>query len=780
METDKITGKQILIQQVFEKYGFSPSEDTIDSIYEKAKGDSESVDVTSFKEVFCDEYNLDKDDEELIGYFNTIASSVDDDSKISIQELETTFEVEQAEVNTTYKGATKSFEEDRKNLDVDGVISKYKNSKTDETKYLAGTVADFILKNKYSEEEQSLLKEFANNLDYSSRVQNIKNNPPKRIDELSGQFLQGDKSVQDTLKIILEAASIHEENLKSGMNIEESLKNGAITYDEAMYFISQIPDFQDSDKLISVMFEDNDFRFDVTTAYIDTLFNIIGQNDEMQSGAVVETKYTPISSPKADPKEETDDSKDEPKDPKDNPKIDEAKVKEARKTKADSSISSASKVEDVSKTIDDKTLNSKLLYNSEGIVDKVVVDDMLFDFSDDGLKNYETSMDGNVKVYKDSETQTEVKEYYGADGVIASRKVVQGDITLIALYNNEGKIEKIKGSDLSIADEDSLWLSEEIKAKEDNPVPPKTEGDNSPKEGDATKTEGEDGADGETLEMMIEGSEYTELLKNSSNQTMQAYYQDARNKADEIINGDKKAGGITKILKSDEIEPIVGIAMLEMLNNEGYGEYVQQALKKDDRFLYNSLKKFTDNNSDVETSISFYKAYINLQKDDDINNKVKDKKYVDIFINIYKQAQLQKTTNSNVDAVEYVKANLISPEDLAVMIQKSYKYGNETEKLKALMDALDYENKVKSASVPDNADNLKAEYIKPKNEDTLKNILEGVTLGKISKEEALYLLYQANQNGSTLQGRNQLITTFRSMSKSDEEKYIKVLFSLVS
>lgn len=234
-----------------------------------------------------------------------------------------------------------------------------------------------------------------------------------------------------------------------------------------------------------------------------------------------------------------------------------------------------------------------------------------------------------------------------------------------------------------------------------------------------------------------------------------------------------------KIINSHELSPDDKTKLLKEIKNysEDASNSVKEYFAKDDSFLVDTMKEMSKNTDKYSTQdkIDFLKQYVGLQEslaffdDNSFFNSIVDNAYVEDMVELFEEASPEQLN----DLMQY-----LSPSSLAKAIQGETSLGTETKLLQRLMTAVSNTDENGKLSTDWNdygiseADAMNA---KSKYGYVIDDILDAYAGGKISQDVAKYLLADLAEGSP-----EKLIDSFRDMSSSDQEEYIKQLYDCLT
>lgn len=229
-----------------------------------------------------------------------------------------------------------------------------------------------------------------------------------------------------------------------------------------------------------------------------------------------------------------------------------------------------------------------------------------------------------------------------------------------------------------------------------------------------------------------------------------------------------------KIINSRELSPDDKTRLLKEIKN--YSEDTSNSMKeyfaKDDSFLVDTMKEMSKNTDKYSTQdkIDFLKQYVGLQEslaffdDNSFFNSIVDNAYVEDMVELFEEASPEQFN----DLIQYV-----NPSSLAKAIQSETSLGTETKLLQRLMTAVTDTNEYGKLST--DLEDYGITFVDVSKYDSIQDILDAYGKEDISQDVAKYLLAYISYGSP-----ENLIDSFRDMSSSDQEEYIKQLYDCLT
>ncbi len=440
---------------------------------------------------------------------------------------------------------------------------------------------------------------------------------------------------------------------------------------------------------------------------------------------------------------------------------------------------------------------TKTSYDSNGKMTEQKVCDVDGYYS---ITTYNNDEEPSTKTYygTEGEYKKTIYEYNEKDGTsTATTYDSDGNVSEIAVYDDEGGyVITSYDSDGNITEKrtgvENNWSETTTYDEDGSYTVIKYDAD-----GNVSNTTNYD-AEGNIIPELGSGSETAETSETESTEETSeaAETEDISDALEDSIydlnslahNGDE----LEQMLNDNDLtidEKIDLLYDIKNINNNILEEY----FKADDSFYVNSLEILAEDDSyNADDIVGFMKDYFSIQGDeggtgDDVDiNASNYKQCLSAYVSLYEKfagdAESLEILNNAFNSDKYPE-NFLSADYIANQIRLKYKDDEETrnELLSNLLtsiasdcssvEASDYDLTEKEAA------DLEQKYIKKKESDSLKKILEDLKNGKLSDNEAKYLIRQLAYDGDY----ENIINDFFNadfQGNTTVETYTTLLFSL--
>lgn len=288
-----------------------------------------------------------------------------------------------------------------------------------------------------------------------------------------------------------------------------------------------------------------------------------------------------------------------------------------------------------------------------------------------------------------------------------------------------------------------------------------------------TKTEGDD----------------TTPATNQYSEAAQSYYDSMKNLSEikSSLNPnsyqDKVESIISDIVNDKNIDSSEKLALLEDISTMEK-DVLKDYFAENDVFYINALEEIVSNeNYTIEDVMNLTKRYNALQGDDTTitipQNSILKNELFENLISVTEKAA------SSGQLENLIKSGFTETSKLATMIQQNYKWSDETNYLKRIMNAIGSNKSIDPADYQLNdeqVDLLKKDYLEYQfvslekvvdEKDSMFNIIKASKEGTLDKKVAQFLLQDLFGGDMS-----SLIDTFRSLSSGNEEKYLEELIDI--